>query len=193
MPSRVRRTIGLGLAVLALAGCFVAEEDDALIPVQALPDGGGQADPSLKGALSPGTVQATNSATPAPTPTPPDTPSPTPKPTAAPLVAIRAVQVSRTHLVLFLPPRDPALGLGLVTQHQLTGSATRADGFPASIQWVDRSSGQLALSPTGLVSTKPTTVAGDYRVRCAALDDPHVFQDVTIEVRATSALTVIVQ
>ncbi|MNL37811.1 hypothetical protein D3C87_1599800 [compost metagenome] len=96
-------------------------------------------------------------------------------------------------MVLFLPPSEPGSSLGLPTQHQLSGSATCADGFPAPVGWLDRSGGQLSLSPTGLVATRPTTAAGDYRVRCVASDDANVYREVTVEVRSTSALSVIVQ
>ncbi|HEY9898828.1 MAG TPA: hypothetical protein V6D00_06565 [Pantanalinema sp.] len=192
MPSRTRGTTCLGLVVLALSGCLAAEEDEPLIAVQAIAPGSARSDSGMTGGVAPGTGQGTPSATPTPFEAP-RTPEPTPKPAATPLVAIREVSVSRAHLVLFLIPSDPASSLGLPTQHQLSGSATRSDGFPAPIRWLDRSGGQLSVGPTGLVATRPTTVAGDYRVRCVASDDPNVFREVTVEVRSTSALSVIVR
>lgn len=194
MRARLRMTIGLGLAALSLTACLSPDEESGLVPTQALvaatsPSGGG-----LVGGLGEEGGAPTPGGAPMPAPSlRPVTPSPTPKPTAAPGVSIQEVRVSRTHLLLFLPPSDSGEALALPTRHQLSGSAVRADGFSAPVAWEDRSGGQLSLSTSGLLATTPATLVGVHRVRCASRDDPNVFQDVTVEVRATSALSVIIQ
>ncbi|MBO9541770.1 hypothetical protein J7643_14365 [bacterium] len=187
MRSRAGYLGGLGLcALLLLVGCPGPEDEDIIGTVGPKPTE--TADKNVGGSVGDETPPATRSATPEPV-----TRTPSPKPTASAKVGIKSVSVSNIAIALYPPAQDEALGLGYPSWRQLSGQAMRTDDFPSGVVWSDRSGGQLVVSPTGRIETKASTQPGTYWVRCAALDDVNVYQDVAVEVRPTSELEVIIR
>lgn len=150
---------------------------------------------SLGGSLGdPQGATPTTSPTLKPAATPkPVVPTPTPKPQATPRVGIKSVSVSNASIILYPPAQNADLSLGFTTWAKLEGQAVRTDDIPTGAIWIDRSGGQLLVGATGRIETKASTLPGTYFVRCQALDDPHVYQDVLVEVRPTSELQVIIR
>jgi hypothetical protein len=178
LPRSTWSTLALG-AVLALGcafGCAPAEEDG--IPIT------GATPPSTETGIK-GGVQQGKTATPTPKPTPPVV-------EATPSV-IASVNVSQQYLLLMLPARDGQPSLGNPSEATLLGQAQRKDGGEASVRWIDRSSGAVTVSADGHVKATAASPAGFYTVRCEAIDDAQVFKDVTVEVRGSGELEVIVQ
>ncbi|MBO9541712.1 hypothetical protein J7643_14075 [bacterium] len=194
---RFPRTIAvLAVTLLPLfGGCTLDEESD--LPLLGGAPGGGQGaqNGGIEGGIQDShaaSPSATPSATPSPRPASPQ-PSPTSKPTAKPEVAITALEVSAMHVVLFPRPVAEEMGLGFETECRLTGFAVRGDRFLAPVQWLDRSVGQLSVEASGRIATTHLTRPGLYMVRCQSVDDPSVYKDVAVEVRATSELGVVIQ
>lgn len=176
------------LALLMVAGCPSDDIEGSGVLVH--PSTGA---PPGNGPIGGGVATGSGNPTPVPTATPsvePTTPPATPKPTAPPKVVISSVQVSDTYLLLYPPPQDPTKSLGYPSSLSLSGIALRDDGFQAPVRWVV---GEHLTYGGGKIATKTSTPPGIHYVRCEAVDDPNVFQDVAIEVRTTSELGVIVQ
>lgn len=131
-----------------------------------------------------------------PTPTPSAVASadePTPVPTATPRITVTSITVTPSRLTLYPPPSDLALSLGLRTSEQLSGIALRSDDALGGVGWQSLAPSQIAVTPSGLVSVLADASPGICYVRCTALDDPRVFQDVPVEILTTGELGVVVQ
>ena len=186
--------LGLFIPVL-LASCTGGDGSTSGFPVLPLKKTVHHSANSVSGGVTGAIPTTTSSGTSNVSPTPTPSTSPTPSPT--PGITVTSVNVTAPQslfVTLYPAPQDPTQGLNLgPNQTQMSAYTVLSNQATGSVQWIDRSNGNLNVTASGSVSVAPSASPGLYSVRAQSVDDSTKYVDVGVLVQTTGELDVTVQ